>query len=441
MADYTSLAPTIPVLKQAGDRIAAQLQAEGAQFGQTPDEIQSAVGTAQGQLANAYSDLASQFGVNPQDAADYATKAVTAAHTVVGAVDSVSNLIKAANSGSPQAIVSAGNAVVGTVVGLATTAGAFTAGTGALIVAGVALAGEAIEALLGGAPAITVCGTDLAAIPNLIVGCAFSPNAQQVRPGSPLWRHFPEPSINPDWFAPPKQYGAGSFIRYVATGTLGASAWETVEGASPGRLVDFAFSHYADLAKDNGAQTTISNFRRAHLAAWKTNNAYSLNGGWAPPPNGTQALIAQPDYLVFLQTVRAWNLAHYDDGSGFYLPMLASGNPFSDALVQTVTAEAAGVSSYELAMVTACISLMGGSPGSDLWQRGTAIYIHAGPAYSPPRVAGIPIIGASSSISTTSKVLLGTVIIGGLGTALYAHATGQTFGGVFRSAWRGLKRL
>jgi hypothetical protein len=80
-------------------------------------------------------------GVNPQSIATAAQNYVLIGKTVAGAVDTVEGLIKlydSAGSITPDSAIAISNAFTGTMVGVAISAGAVSAGVGAAIVGAVA---------------------------------------------------------------------------------------------------------------------------------------------------------------------------------------------------------------------------------------------------------------------------------------------------------------
>lgn len=421
---YADLSSDNPLLATAGSQISAQIQAEGAAAQESAALIQSKISAAHDKLADTFSSLndsANGFQMaidGPGGIVDVAQQTVIAANTVAGAVGSITDLVNAASS-SPDAVKAAGNAIVGLVVAAAVAGGA-SAGIGAVIVAGAALVLDVLEkaGLFGNAPIATVCGVDLSWQPTIIVNCAYSNGARRT-PTSSVWRTFPEPVADPFWYTTDNS-GALSFSPYQ--GLWRGDLWGCGSIAGTGRrLIDQAFPAYNQLhteAFDDAltAKTTdavvysTSRFRKAYFTAWKANAAFALNG-----------LKAMPDEQVFAQTLAAWNAAHWDW-------------KFID-----LTPETAG-QLYGFKYAPQLLTDLVNSPPANLTQSGGGFLFNCGPQranFPPPTF----IYSKSSTSTTTSKVLLGTVIIGGLGTALYAHATGQTFGGVFRSAWRGLKRL
>jgi hypothetical protein len=430
LADYASLSAQVPGLADAGVGLASQITAEGNTAGLSPSQIADNIGAAHAQLADTFDNLVNSGGgfqlaidtINGHPGAiDIATQAVVAARTTIGAVQGVVGLLSAASSATPAEVVAAGNFVVGTIIAAAVSAGAFSAGVGAVVVAGVALAGEALDALFGGSPpAAMVCGTGVSTVPTIVVGCAFS-DAQPVAPGSPYWRHFPEPGQASDagWFANGVSSGWGNVICFarwqpVATGPI--NNWEGASSSSP-RLIDVAFSDYAQIFGQQtpvGVGDVLSDFKAAHFTAWKANHAFALNG-----------MKVQPDYAVLFQTVRAWNAAHAPGNGGGLL--LAPGN-YSIGM------------NYEASLIEQIVSLSGG----DTNIVNGALLIHTGAIHSPPKIVTLRLHGAapapatSVALSTTAKVALSAAILGGsaaAGVGVWAHVTGQGYVAAWSRVW------
>lgn len=290
-----------------------------------------ALQSAQDTLAETFSQLTtSQFGVDPTDALAYATKFTMTAQTVVGAVDTVSTLIRAGQgAATPAESIAVVNQVVGTMVSVAIATGVVASGIGALIVAAVSVTFELLQAagLLGQAPVARQCGVDLSFTPSLVVGCAGSRNAVKNQPNSPAWRRFPDPST--PWFKdnrPPASSlpigGAGAGGFQVASFDWTDASWYALLGTAH-RPIDAAFPDYAlleagltrplgpvALAASGGTSRLLNAFRSAYFVAWKGNQEFEFNG-----------LTPQPDWVVLVQVARIWNRAHaggvtFDVGPG-----------------------------------------------------------------------------------------------------------------------------
>jgi hypothetical protein len=412
LGDFPSLAAQIPGLATAGAQIAAQLHAEGQAQGQSATDIQDRIGTAQNALAQTYSDITTSSSAfqlpidGPGGALDVAQKYVTSAYTIVGAVDAVGGLAAAAASGNPAAIEQAGSVIVGTIVGLAAAAGAISAGVGAVIVAGAGLVIEGLTALFSHAPpAATVCGNDLSAVPSIVVGCAFSISATRRAPKSVNWRPFPEPKIDPIWYAAPASAGVGG---YYTSSSWRGDDWSGGFSHNPDRVIDRAFPDFRTLEAENAGNghNPIDLFRAAFFVAWKANKAFALNG-----------LTPQDDWQVLSYVTRTWNNAHHGSGSGAN-SLLLPGNGHGTG------------ADFESGLVEQILNLSPGDPNLV----GSRLKINLGPIKTPPRAAALA--PASSSTSTAGKVaaVAGLAAVAGVGGWI-------ALGGSPAAAWRAARRF
>lgn len=274
----------------AWTEVGSQILAEGGDI--------TKLQTAANDFTSAFEQMTSSsqgFGVQVQDALDYAKKYTIAGQTVLGAVQHVQGLIAAAQGAStPQQVEQVFNMFTGTLIGAAVAAGAVSAGVGSLIVAGVGVALDLLESagLFGTAPSgTTICQAGSSKLtfsspPTVQVGCAASMTAKVVNQGASNWRKFPTPggSIPGD---------AGWFNKDMVDWY--GDQWSGWFGY---RLIDSAFPvwHYMACAQ---VPPELASFNQAFSQAWKANAEYALNG-----------LKAQEDAQVLLHTVRIWNRAH-----------------------------------------------------------------------------------------------------------------------------------
>src|SRR5579885_1686815 len=111
----------------------------------------------------------------------------------------IESLISAAQSGAPPSQVV--GQVGGLIVGVLVATSAVTAGAGAALIAGLAVAGELLDKIgLFGKSGVRVCdNVSCDPPPKFVVNCVcfYDPIVQS--PSSPNWRKFPDPS-NQDWF-------------------------------------------------------------------------------------------------------------------------------------------------------------------------------------------------------------------------------------------------
>jgi hypothetical protein len=375
--DASTGQPADPVFASGWTAIQAQLTAEG-----TTDFTGAKIA-----LADSYTSLiGSDFGLQAQDAIDAAKKYVTIGQTIVGAVGTVTSLIQAGNSGSNPTQVF--QAFTGTMIALAVSTGAASAGVGAAIVGVVAISIDLFNQVVGG-PAKVYNSTntllspcdpinkgpygpfniDQNSPPSFGVGsiAAWGPSYS---PDSPLWRSFPDPSADPVWFVQ-GQIGPGNwkgaFFGAVNPQTDQGNTqdkWWRPAGTNPAgvdqtaRPIDNAFPAYTCVVESSvGLQldttgwptdwvSTYRAFVAAYQAAWRANAAYALNG-----------LKPQDDAQVLVHLIRMWNRSH-------------DGPPYT--LLQS--------SSYVGQLVT---SAFGAGSQSDIAGNG-GLLVNFGPAKAPP---------------------------------------------------------
>lgn len=309
LADFDANINAFPDFKAHWDSIESQLGAEGAP--------QEAVNFAKLQMANAFNGLASQFGMDGPTAAANAGQFVSLGETAAGALAQVQALVA---SGGPTAAVQVGQQITGLIIGGLTASGVVTAGVGAAVIAGVAAVASVLLDLFGGPPkpSETVCGLTVSgsSLPDFVVGCMTcrentchdpDPKNCAISPGSPLWRSFPDPGQDPDWYR---------LDMANPTTNWKDAQWSAVTVGGGGRLIDYAFYEYRHLEcrgafpfipAGDPSLPTVNQFLDAFFAAWKANRSYALN-----------RLTPQPDWRVLVQVLKTWNRVHGGDSYWYF---------------------------------------------------------------------------------------------------------------------------
>jgi hypothetical protein len=427
LLDFEAYASSDPNFAAAWGEINTQLAAEGADISQ--------VNNAKTAFVNSLEQMASNaIGVTGDEAIQSAKSYVLLGQTLAGAAQTIQGLVQTAETGSIPEIMSA---FTGTLVGLAVTAGAFSAGIGAAIVGAVGGLINILQAAgFFGAPSTDVeiasCGY-YPYRPAYMIGCVgvnpVSGAVVQVSPGSPLWRSFPDKrnNVNPPpghatsdnysysdaqvWFQTRDQGGGGGLwkgCRWNGPGTVDHPTSGNV------RLVDIAFPNYAAV---EGYENSSGELNRAYVAAWKANQEYALNG------------LRQPgsDAQVLITLIRLWNRSH--------------GGPTWVLEQQNI----ADGGDYLSSLVTAAVSLLGNDP----IRSGSGLVINTGPIIQPKRTISFRVHLANDSatapsppMSTGAKVAVGGAAVGAaalLGTAAFALAKGQAVDVVLKHAWGHVK--
>lgn len=299
LSDYTSWSSSDPSFAAAGADIVAQLQAEGAST--------TIINGAKSSFGKAVDDLSSQMGIQIDDPVAAGKSYVLNGFTVAGAVSTIEGLASAVQSGSPVEIT---QAFSGVMIGLGIAAGAFSAGVGAAIVAGVGGLMSILQSqgLFGGNQGFGICGGVAArAQPDLVVGCLAgftNPNnggaggSPQVPPGDTQdWRTFPAKTKLDDasWYLPCGGGGCGDF-------TWRGVTWSnkyTSNPPGPMRPIDWAFPAFQSAEAYIASPIGPPGFTDGLCAALKSNWEYGLNG-----------LKIQDDAMVLAHYVRMWNIAH-----------------------------------------------------------------------------------------------------------------------------------
>jgi len=392
--------------KAAWAPIEKQLRAEGG------DDF--VVAAAQTTLCNSFSGLLNQPGVDPHDALNAASQLTTYAHTAVGAAGHIESLISAAQSGAPPSQVV--GQVGGLIVGVLVATSAVTAGAGAALIAGLAVAGELLDKIgLFGKSGVRVCdNVSCDPPPKFVVNCVcfYDPIVQS--PSSPNWRKFPDPS-NQDWFGP-----------YVWFNRM--------------RKIDAVFPEFRQLECEAATlygSAPQEQFLAAFYGAWKANKEYALNG-----------LNAAPDWQVLINTVRMWNLAH-EDGAGYSFypadPQYLLKPPGPGDLRCTTPS---------ILYVSTLVNdvLNNSNVPKDVVRNGR-VFIHTGPKKRPrlhivpgginPNPPPQPSTMKTTGLSTPAKVAVGVAATAGAGlatAAIVAWIKKQTINEVLSAAWRKTKK-
>lgn len=382
---------------------------------------------AQSKFSDTLTQLA-QVGVNDASSAlNYAQQATLGIYSVASAVSTVGSFVSAVESETP---VQAANMFTGVMVSLLIAAGSVSAGAGAIIVAGAAIAFSAIQGLLGSkTPRVAnVCGASLTWTPSLVVGCVYSNAASPIAVGAANWRSFPIASTSSNWYSTSTPSVGGSFpwVTWKGYG-WGYSPW----GAS--RLIDATFPDYA--AIENFVNRTaigialnvntrpLSPFIPFLFSAWKANKEYALNG-----------LQPRENYEVLVQAVRFWNRAH---AATSYLDITASSTSMP----------------YVASLMPALFNAMGDNDSENNIYNG-ALRINTGAQYVPKKVIVLHLglmnptpkttIAAPTTSSTAATVAkTGAYTIGGLTVAavVAGWAVGKGADFFLGRAWTGLKGI
>lgn len=395
LTDFEAYAASDPTFAAAWGEVNSQLNVEGA--------VASDIDLAKTAFVNSYEQMAQSLGVTGEDAINAAKQFTTIGHTVMGAIDTVNGLQQATAGGAPPAVV---QAFTGTLIALAVSTGAISAGLGACITLGVGAILQGMQALgLWGPSGVAIPGcpsTQCNPASDLIAGClCLWTKYPRVAPGAINWRPFPQPSVGEDarWFVQGGALGAADLET--------AQPWHDVSFFVPPhvRAIDAAFPHYNEVMTLVGT----SAFANAFVAAWQANAAYPLNG-----------LQAQPDEAVLLHALRLWNRAHQgpatllSEGSASYLEKLV--NP---ALNYVQPTDASLVS-------------------------GRSLLINTGPTKAPARVVSLSLKGSAAAAmapktSTATKVVAGSAIAVGAGiagAAIYSYVKGEAIGAVLKHLWK-----
>ena len=465
MGDFTSQ----PQYQQSVSLITNQMQSEGQNGFTVAGALSVLQDTTQSMLDK---------GLSAGDALNAATSYVMSSQTLGGAVDIVSDLVTAAQSGvSP---VGLANMFTGTMVGIMVLAGGASAGVGAAIVAGVGAVLSLMQSagLFGSTPnGTTVCscnGTTTTAtdpidysLPGAIPWGGGTPyiiavsndalwdpqHASGIAPGATNWRSFPGTgtfwqeaasgsavwyapwAINPQWQPP----GTPGLIQFVVC--------PCPNFAHGVRLVDIAFPQFHHMECEAAAGAGLINglangdaevaqaltgFEAAFFAALRLNWEYALNG-LKPPASDAQVLV---------HTIYNWNRAHAP-GTGFDIQPVHAvpWAPNGTVCDGSVPPWYAGILAPQAGNVVQPPGVTNGS----LLHINTGARLNfsvknkvSGGWLNPGgfRIGGTNV--SASSSSTAANVALGAAAVAGaglLGAFLYARHKRTTTKAVLKTAW------
>lgn len=267
---------------------------------------------------DAVSDLVHRGGVSLDAGTFYpaAARYALAKYSDMGAAQTIDGLVQGAlnPTSKPGDVMSAAG---GLMVTAAIAGGAMTAGVGAAIVGGLAIAGTLLNEVFGGTsgPQTSMCGVTVsnplpcAVGPCMLSNVCLEEMGKRVSdPGAnELWRLFPDARRSEDapWFRDP---GSGMF-KFLEFDWRGAH-WNNVGGMKGTKALESMFGPdvWKVIALDGGQvplRTVPQDFFRAFLEAYKKNKEFALNGLKTP----------LADWQVLLETALAWNRAH-EKGAG-----------------------------------------------------------------------------------------------------------------------------
>lgn len=421
LTEFAAQAASDPAFAAAWGEIQTQLDAEGADL--------TTINAAKDHFVSSLEQMASTtIGVTGAQALEAAKQYVLVGQTIMGASQTIQGLIQTAETGNFPTIMSA---FTGTLISLATTTGALTAGLGACVVGIVAGLIDILQnAGFFGAPSTDVeiqgCG-EYFTKPTYMVGCvsvASYSRPIQTSPGT-LWRAFPDKGNNVDPVYGPNQTDPDGYRHYsdytIWYTVNGGGAWQGCNWEGPGgtpdhpdrpnkRLIDLAYPDFALIEP----YETGNDFQKAFCKAWKANAEYALNGLKLP---------GDPAH-VLVQVLRMWNRSH-------------AGPP---AMIHQ------SANDYISSLVVAAVSYLGSDP---LIAAPNALYINTGAAVSVPNKVtlrlGTAAAKASASgftnLSTGGKVaVVGASVTGAalVGTAIVAFVKGQAVDAVLSHVWKRL---
>jgi hypothetical protein len=427
-----------------------------SQWNQLKAQVQAEGGTnlvvAQNSMLSAANQLASvsEITVNPNSSQIIASAAgsfATLGNTVLGAVGSISGLIQEAQQPGGAHGLMVVQGFTGILIGLATTAGAVSAGVGAAIVAGLGLIASLVGNLFNGPPPVATIGEcQLNYQPTLMVADSllWSKNGQPVTAGPSTaawskWRRFPNATKSSDapWFQP------GSIAGFNWLGDdWGACVFSPLQVTTTVRPIDVLFENgspvYAQLEADNflvwavimaggnaEIYTALVGLYNAFLAAWKSNREYGLNG-----------LQRQSDAQVLAQVVSFWNAAH-QAGQGFNM----SAAPFQPYSIASQGAPPPPSTTPYMAMLIGNIqSGVSSIVAGQIISSSGALHINTGALKNVPNLAGtgVSVTPTASGMSTGSKVLVGVGVAVGLAAAAegyYAWHNKISYGKALKGTW------
>lgn len=383
---------------------------------------------------SAFSGLSGQPGVGPDEATQGAAQFTVNAHTIAGAVDSISNLVSAAAHGAPPAQLLQGFSSL--VISVAVGAGAVTAGAGAAIAIGVAIVASLISNLLnsGGPPGASICGVTWTPAPQWVVSTYFGGDRHEcfgiygvlptdnssISPASPDWLRFPDPNSDAAWSPDGKNPKTGR------------DWYQLANGLAP---IDLAFPQFyrmrCDLARP--WPPALADFYKGFVAAWKANAEYTLNG-----------LKAQPDWKVLATYVRIWNAAH-DDSSTFDFGARDNNIGSNEAMVDN--GHCLNTVPYVAILVSDIVrSQPGLAPNRTIRintgaRKNVPVYVAAMLAKTKSRFARstalqVPASSSGGSAGSTAvKVVVGTAVAGAIGLGIWSFVAKKSYAWALGQAW------
>lgn len=297
----------------------ASVQADAAWEGAGEQETLSRVRT----LFDSYQQIFAHGNIDAGKALDAAKQFVSQNHAVSGAIDTASGLLSAAQAAASGNMNPADVAAAfsGPVVAAMVAAGAVSAGTGAAIVAGLAVADSLLDSagVFPTRPGFQVCPDFRITTPNppdFAIGCVAVFDALgAITPGSKQWRAFPEQNNGADawWYRaapddPPFidwkgarwiiQEGPLSLARPITQ----AFPETMAVLMDPSVFVESnALSTWGVLPSNPSAEQlqVFADFQRAFAQAWKSNKEFWVNGR-----HGAD------DVQVLEHFARIWNRSH-----------------------------------------------------------------------------------------------------------------------------------
>ena len=359
-----------------------------------------------------------------------AGKYATGLRTIAGAVGQIEGLIEATQNGVPPGEII--QMFTGTMMGALVASGIATAGVGAAVVGGVAIAAALLDKWLGSpqGPQTVVCGSTITNPPPCVFGCVLNDactEANKVKSPSlkdgpnPYWRHFPNLNDPQDagWFAAAKR-GSYNFSTYEGTaadslrssGWRGAHFWPIAhEGKRP---IDEGFDEFSTIEHLDSASLAPQEFAQAFQAAWKANAEYWFNG-LKPPATSPQ---------VLSHLLRMWNFAH-EKGAPWCIRADSTGSYFEKLVDQMVHNSDDQIQNTDIWINTGTKKQVSITPGIRQVGHLSRLHLIGGLVPKPP-----------TTTSTATKVVIGTAVIGAAafgGLWWYANRSGMTIGQASKS--------
>lgn len=491
VGDGTSDLTSTPQYQQGLTALQNQLTQENTAQGGSLTTLQGKIGAAsylyqneyEGLITNTFNTgaLASANGDPLVGAAQAASQVVATGSTILGAVHTISGLVDAAEHGTPTQIVQAFSGAMLAAEGIAVATGAVTAGVGAAICAGIALATDVIDDLISSPPVVDTIGTcsitDPAAVPPWVIGVVYpvmNPHIQPVTggPSSSMWRKFPVAANVPDawWFT-----FVGIIDATTGQQTAGTVPWITPGGWQSGgsydqwascggngiRPIDAAYAQYHQLECDiiaanqtlalpapgpGEAATAYANFTQAYYAAWAANQEFALNG---------LGKSVQSDPTVLIHVANHWNNAH---APGVGLEIDAPPNSSSSqAIAWNTTCSSTLPANAYIHLLVGDLRSQSGSDSDSILTGGQTLHLNTGPLYEVLDLSAVALLGATMidpgaaattssgpPTSTASNVAVGTAAVVGtaaLSTFIYAQIAGVAFTTVLSHVWKHTKSL